>query len=149
MTKKPRLELDQTLSWKGEGDCDVAPSPLRFRPAREPGMQLNRRDSYTPASLFKLFFSEDAVKTLCKNTNKQAARNLARGAKYKWVDVGVDEFYRYIGLTFYMAMMKLNHVSDFWRRNNIFSVPFPSLVSSHVTYLFQIILFHLLTYYAI
>nr|XP_023666075.1 piggyBac transposable element-derived protein 4-like [Paramormyrops kingsleyae] len=135
VTKKPRCQLNQTpLSWKGESDGDVAPSPLRFRPAREPGVQLNRSDSYTPASLFKLFFSEDAVNTLCQNTNKQAARNVARGTKYRWVDIGVAEFYKYIGLIFYMAMMKLGHVRDYWRRNNIFSVPFPSLVMSRDRY---------------
>uniref|UniRef100_A0A3B3S5R5 PiggyBac transposable element-derived protein domain-containing protein n=1 Tax=Paramormyrops kingsleyae TaxID=1676925 RepID=A0A3B3S5R5_9TELE len=54
--------------------------------------------------------------------------------KYRWVDIGVAEFYKYIGLIFYMAMMKLGHVRDYWRRNNIFSVPFPSLVMSRDRY---------------
>lgn len=50
---------------------------LQFLPARKPGVQLSTGD------LFKLFFSEDAVETLCWNTNKQSARNSARDAKYR------------------------------------------------------------------
>ena len=128
---QPKPDL---LSWKSEGDNDATPSTLRFFPAREPGVQLNAADNHTPLDLFKLFFSEDAVKTLCQNTNKQAARNIARGAKYRWVDVGVDEFYRYIGLVFYMCMIKLDHISDYWRRNTIFSIPFVAEVMARNRY---------------
>ncbi|XP_031427813.1 uncharacterized protein LOC105902382 isoform X2 [Clupea harengus] len=127
--KKARRQSNQEpFSWKTETDDDAAPSKMRFFPAREPGVQLNAADNYTPVDLFKLFFSEDAVKTLCHNTNKQAARSIARGAKYKWVDVGVTEFYKYIGLIFYMGMIKLDHISDYWRRNTIFSILFPGEV---------------------
>ncbi|XP_030644477.1 uncharacterized protein LOC115824894 [Chanos chanos] len=130
--KKARCQ--QPLSWNTESDGDAVPPPLRFLPAREPGVQLSTRDSYTPLDLFKLFFSEDAVETLCRNTNKQAARNAARGAKYRWTDVGVAEFYRYIGLIFYMAMIKLDHITDYWRKNSIFSILFPSQVMSRDRY---------------
>ncbi|XP_060779637.1 piggyBac transposable element-derived protein 3-like [Neoarius graeffei] len=100
----------------------------------EPGVQLSTEDNHTPLDLFRLFISEDAVETLCRNTNKQAARNIARRAKYRWVDVGVAEFYRYLGLVFYMGMLKLGHITDYWRRNNIFSVPFPAEVVTRDRY---------------
>ncbi|XP_012674943.2 uncharacterized protein LOC105893132 isoform X2 [Clupea harengus] len=59
------------LSWKTEKDDDDAtPSTLPFLPAREPGVQLSAADNHTPLDLFKLFFPEDAVETLCHNTNK-------------------------------------------------------------------------------
>ncbi|XP_071337656.1 piggyBac transposable element-derived protein 4-like [Trachinotus anak] len=125
---------EQPQSWKMESDGDAAPPPLEFLPARGPGVQLSPKDNYTPLDLFKLFFSEDAVKTLCRNTNKQAAKEAARGAKYKWTDVGVTEFYKYIGLIFYMAMIKLDSITDYWRKNSIFSVPFPSQVMSRDRY---------------
>nr|XP_023674853.1 piggyBac transposable element-derived protein 4-like isoform X1 [Paramormyrops kingsleyae] len=134
-SKKARYQhCQQSLSWKTESDADAVPPTLRFLPAREPGVQLSMRDSHSPASLFKLFFAEDAVNTICQNTNKQAARNKGKGAKYKWVDVGAAEFYRYIGLIFYMAMMKLDHITDYWRRDSIFSVLFPSQVMSRDRY---------------
>uniref|UniRef100_A0A3B1IMT6 PiggyBac transposable element-derived protein 4-like n=1 Tax=Astyanax mexicanus TaxID=7994 RepID=A0A3B1IMT6_ASTMX len=130
--KKARSQ--PTLSWKTERDDDVAPPPLRFLPAREPGVQLSSGDNHTPLDLFKLFFSEEAVETLCRNTNKQAAKNVAGGVKYKWTDLGPEEFYRYVGLTFYMAMIKLDQITDYWRKNSIFTIPFPTQVMSRERY---------------
>lgn len=46
--------------------------------------------------------------------------------KYKWTDVGIGEFYKYIGLIFYMSVIKMVHLADYWRQNNIFSIPFPA-----------------------
>src|SRR4029434_9044618 len=124
--KKARCQAKpDPLPWKTENDNDATPSTLRFLPAREPGVQLSAADNHTPLDLFKLFFSEDAVETICHNTNKQAARNVARGAKYRWVDVGVAEFYKYIGLFFYMGMIKLRDINENWK-NTIFSLPFPA-----------------------
>ena len=111
------------MSWKSENDKDAAPATLRFLPAREPGVQLSAADNHTPLDLFKLFFSDSAVETLCKNTNKQAARSIARGVEYKWTDVGVAEFYRYIGLIFLMGMVKLTDVRDYWRKCYYHTVP--------------------------
>ncbi|KAG1934083.1 piggyBac transposable element-derived protein 4-like isoform X2 [Pimephales promelas] len=124
----------KTLSWREETDVDVAPKSLRFLPAREPGPQLNLSDSHSPMSLFKLFFSESAVSNLCHNTNAQAARALAKGRKYSWADVSVGDLYRYIGLVFYMAMMKMSSIADYWRQDGLFSVPFPSTVMSRERY---------------
>nr|XP_055049625.1 piggyBac transposable element-derived protein 4-like [Misgurnus anguillicaudatus] len=107
------------LSWKTETDIDVVPHTLRFFPAREPGPQLSPADAHTPLSLFKMFFPEDAVSTLCHNTNAQAARAKAKGSKYKWKDVSVTEMYRYIGLLFYMAMVKLISIRDYWRQDDV------------------------------
>ena len=115
-------------SWRTEKDVDETPPLLRFFPVRPPGVQLRSADTHTPLNLFKLFFSEGTVKTLCDNTNKQAAMKVAKGYKYKWTDVGISEFYKYIGLTFYMSVIKLNYIRDYWRPNNIFSVPFPATV---------------------
>lgn len=124
--KRARCQPKQDAwSWKTENDDDATPSTLPFLPAREPGVQLSAADNHTPLDLFKLFFSEDAVETLCQNTNKQAAGNIARGATYRWVDVGVAEFYKYIGLLFYMGMIKLRDINDNWK-NTIFSLPFPA-----------------------
>ncbi|XP_066538106.1 piggyBac transposable element-derived protein 4-like [Hoplias malabaricus] len=132
--KKACLLSLKPLSWKTETNVDATPPPLRFVPARTPGVQLRTRDRHTPLDLFKLFISEGAVKTLCRNTNKQAAENIARGAKYRWLDVGVAEFYKYIGLTFYMAMIDLDQINDYWRKNSIFSIPFPPQVMSRDRY---------------
>lgn len=106
----------------------MAPPAIRFRPARTPGVQLNPADKHTPLELFKLFFPRETIVTLCQNTNKQAARSIKQGRKYKWKALTADEFYKYIGLVFYMALIKLDHIRDYWRQNNIFSIDFPGMV---------------------
>ncbi|ROL44209.1 PiggyBac transposable element-derived protein 4 [Anabarilius grahami] len=104
----------------------MVPHTLRFLPARETGPQLSSAESHSPMSLFKLFFSESAVSTLSHNTNAQAAKATAKGCKYKWTDVSIGEMYRYIGLVFYMAMVKMSSIRDYWQQSSVFSVPFPA-----------------------
>ncbi|KAL0154568.1 hypothetical protein M9458_048831, partial [Cirrhinus mrigala] len=130
----PVAKKAKTLSWKAETEVDRVPQTLRFLPAREPGPQLSPADSHSPLSLFKLFFTESAVENLCHNTNAQAARAIAKGRKYKWTDVDVDELYRYIGLIFYMATVKMSSVADYWRQDSLFSLPFPTTVMSRDRY---------------
>uniref|UniRef100_A0A671KY56 PiggyBac transposable element-derived protein 4-like n=1 Tax=Sinocyclocheilus anshuiensis TaxID=1608454 RepID=A0A671KY56_9TELE len=124
----PAAKRAGTLSWKAETDVDRVAQTLRFLPAREPGPLLSAADSHSPMSLFKLFFTESAVAKLCHNTNAQAARAIAKGRKYRWRDVGVDELYRYIGLVFYMAAVKMSSIADYWRQDSLFSLPFPATV---------------------
>ncbi|XP_056091864.1 piggyBac transposable element-derived protein 4-like [Rhinichthys klamathensis goyatoka] len=131
---KQASNRQSTLSWKTETDVDMVPQTLRFLPARETGPQLSSVDSHSPMSLFKLFFSESAVSTLCHNTNAQAAKATAKGCKYKWTDVSISEMYRYIGLLFYMAMVKVSSIRDYWRQSRVFSVPFPATVMSRDRY---------------
>ncbi|KAI5610202.1 hypothetical protein C0J50_5555 [Silurus asotus] len=100
LQKGQRQHTQSTMSWKNQTDKDTVPQTLRFLPAREP-------ESHSPCSLFKMFFPESVVSTLCPNTNAQAA-------KYKWRDVTMREMYRYIGLLFYMAMVKLPSIIDYW-----------------------------------
>ncbi|XP_018543850.1 piggyBac transposable element-derived protein 4 [Lates calcarifer] len=121
-------------SWRTERDPDVCPDPKRFIPARPPGHQLNSSSMYRPLDLFKLFFSNDAAQTVCQNTNKQAARNITKGKKYSWTDINIQEFFRYVGLTFFFALVKLNNTRDYWKKNSIFSVPFPANVMARDRY---------------
>ncbi|XDV34811.1 hypothetical protein PO909_004929 [Leuciscus waleckii] len=134
VAKKAKTIKLPNQSWKTEREVDLVPQNLRFLPSREPGPQLRATDSHSPLSLFKLFFTESAVSTLCYNTNAQAARSIARGRKYKWTDIDVCEMYRYFGLVFYMGMVKLSSISDYWRQGSLFSVPFPATVMSRDRY---------------
>ncbi|KAL1247915.1 hypothetical protein QQF64_023291 [Cirrhinus molitorella] len=124
----PVAKKAKTISWKAETHVDQVPQTLRFLPAQEPGPQLSPADAHSPMSIFKMFFTENAVSNLCHNTNAQAARAIAKGRKYKWTDVSVDEMYRYIGLIFYMAAVKMSCIADYWRQDSLFSLPFPATV---------------------
>uniref|UniRef100_A0A7N8XH10 PiggyBac transposable element-derived protein domain-containing protein n=1 Tax=Mastacembelus armatus TaxID=205130 RepID=A0A7N8XH10_9TELE len=114
VAKRAKADKQPTLSWKTETDIDVAPQALRFLPKREPGPQLKPRDAHSAMSLFKMFFSESAVLTLCRNTNAQAAKSRAKGRKYKCT---------------------LKSIRDYWRQDSLFSVPFPATVMSRDRYL--------------
>lgn len=126
----PGAKRAKTVSWRTERDADKLPKNLRFQPAREPGPQLSPAHPLNPLSLFKLFFSKSVVSNLCKNTNAQAARAMAKQCKYPWTDVSVEELYHYIGLIFYMDVVRMYSVADYWRQDPFFSVPFPSTVMS-------------------
>ncbi|XP_049899075.1 piggyBac transposable element-derived protein 4-like [Epinephelus moara] len=115
-------------SWKSETEPDVHPEPMKFAPARPPGHQLNSNTIYTPLDLFKLFFSNSAVQTICQNTNKQAAKNITKGKKYSWTDINNKEFFKYVGLNFFLSLVKMDTIQDYWKKNTIFSVPFPAKV---------------------
>ncbi|XP_039659942.1 piggyBac transposable element-derived protein 4-like [Perca fluviatilis] len=123
--RKPKPVYSAT-SWKTEEDPDVCPEQRRFVPARPPGHKLNPDKTYTPMDLFKLFFSNEAALTICHHTNKQAAKNIAKGKKYSWTNITMEEFFRYVGLTFFIALVKLSTIRDYWKKNTIFSVPFPA-----------------------
>ncbi|KAL1267144.1 hypothetical protein QQF64_002819 [Cirrhinus molitorella] len=66
--------------------------------------------------------------------SSRAARAHAKGHKYKWTDVSISELYCYIGLLFYMAMVKMRSIRDYWRQDSLFSVPFPATIMSRDRY---------------
>lgn len=68
------------------------------------------------------------LKLLCTNTNKNAVRNKQKGKKFIWRAVEKEEMRQYVGMLLYMAVVKLPRRKDFWRRGNIFQVPFPATV---------------------
>lgn len=58
----------------------------------------------------------------------------AKDREYKWKDVSISDMYRYIGLLFYMAMVKLSSIRDCWWQDSIFSVAFPAVIMSRDRY---------------
>lgn len=125
---RERAPPQPVQSWMTEADADVAPVPKRFLPARPPGHQLNPADTHSPLDLFKLYFNTDTVRTICQNTNKQAAKSISNGKKYTWIDITIQELYKFMGLILFMALIKLDDIRSYWRQSNIFSVPFPATV---------------------
>uniref|UniRef100_A0A3B4UR01 PiggyBac transposable element-derived protein domain-containing protein n=1 Tax=Seriola dumerili TaxID=41447 RepID=A0A3B4UR01_SERDU len=118
--------------WKTEAEPDDGvPQPPRFNPKRTPGVQppLNMGNP-PPGEIFSHFFDAAVFKLLCENTNKNAAKNLEKGTKFIWTEITPDEMKKFIGMLLYMAVLKLPKISDFWRQQTIFHVPFPATVMS-------------------
>ncbi|XP_014874601.1 piggyBac transposable element-derived protein 4-like [Poecilia latipinna] len=133
------IHLGQEVGWKTEQESDRLPLPApRFLPSRRPGVQppLSHGDRCpSPAELFKLYFNQAAIKTLCVNTNKNAAKRLSAGRTRNWTNVTEREMYQYIGLALYMRLLKRPKVRDFWRTATIFQLSHPSRVMSRDRFL--------------
>uniref|UniRef100_A0A3Q1B481 PiggyBac transposable element-derived protein domain-containing protein n=1 Tax=Amphiprion ocellaris TaxID=80972 RepID=A0A3Q1B481_AMPOC len=135
---RSRPEALPIAGWKTEEEPDSLPSLPHFLPKRRPGVQpplSEKVDSPSPSDLFKIYLDQAAIKNLCANTNKNAAKNIAASKNFKWADVTVPEMYQYIGLTLYMSTLKLPKMRDFWRTDSIFHVEYPRKVMSRERFL--------------
>lgn len=70
------------------------------------------------------FFSKDTVKTLCQNTNKQAAKNFAKGKKYTCTDGTIEENCKFLGLVLFVALVPRRPISDFCQGTTFSPCPF-------------------------
>ncbi|XP_068189829.1 piggyBac transposable element-derived protein 4 [Antennarius striatus] len=114
--------------WRTRDDPDTAPHVSRFVPRRTPGAQVDSHAIHSPLELFQLYFSPSTLRTLCDNTNKQAARNKAMGKKYKWTDVDCEELCKVLGLLIYTSLVSVSNISDYWKQASLMSVPLPSTI---------------------
>ncbi|KAI3363662.1 hypothetical protein L3Q82_001286 [Scortum barcoo] len=114
--------------WRTEEDADSVPALSRFKPRRTPGVQVETLFPHNPKDLFLLFFATDTVKTICSNTNKNAAKNKELGEIYSWTDIETEDLYRFFGLLIYMSLVSLPSLQDYWRENHILSVTLPAQV---------------------
>uniref|UniRef100_A0A673AIN1 PiggyBac transposable element-derived protein domain-containing protein n=1 Tax=Sphaeramia orbicularis TaxID=375764 RepID=A0A673AIN1_9TELE len=114
--------------WRTGNDPDTAPLMSKFMPRRTPGAQVDTHAAYSPIDLFQLYFSTSTVQTLCRHTNRYAAKNKEIGKKYTWADVEVEEFYKFLGLIIYTSLVSLPSIVDYWKQNTITSVAFPITV---------------------
>lgn len=112
-------------AWNIHNDPDTTPPSTGF-------LLLGRQGRSSSPPVTQAFFPYETVKTLCDNTNKQAAKNIAQGKKSKGTELTVDEFYKYLGLVKYMAMVKLDHIADYWRQGDLFSLSLPTQIMSGI-----------------
>ncbi|CAK1596431.1 unnamed protein product [Parnassius mnemosyne] len=80
-----------------------------------------------PIDYFDYFFSENFLKMICEETNKQAVK-LSAGVSQKsrisaWKELTVSEFKVFLGLLFHMGTIQLNRLQDYWKTGRLFSIP--------------------------
>ncbi|CAJ1061431.1 uncharacterized protein LOC124069676 [Xyrichtys novacula] len=92
------------------------------------------RSTFPPESKrpFSSFFATDTVRTICSNTNKNAAKNEELGKKYSWTDIDKEDLQKFFGLLIYMSLVSLPSLQEYWRYNHFLSVPMPSKIMSRV-----------------
>ena len=124
------LLLSLYFSFNSYADQDVGPiDPLPpFRPRVQPGIQLNVRTrddclQFTTAlHMFQLIFTVELVETLCNFTNNYAREHIGNRTAMAdgWQDLTVIEFYKYIALLYYMAIVELPNLELYWSTQPLF-----------------------------
>ncbi|KAJ8287215.1 hypothetical protein GJAV_G00048980 [Gymnothorax javanicus] len=114
--------------WNDRNFKDEEPTQHPFSPQRVPGLQLDVTKDYSPLEIFQLFFTEEAIAVLCENTNKNAHRRLLRGKRKLWKDLEPSEMLHYLALTVYQGLMRPHSARDLWKRDQLYSLPFPTSV---------------------
>lgn len=64
------------------------------------------------------------------------AKNNEKGKKIYWNEITPEELQKYLGLfTLHFTVCNFPKMSDFWRRNTTFHVPFPATVMSRDSFM--------------
>lgn len=112
----------------GYDDHDSGPDIPDFKPKLPPGLQLPARTREeklkftTPLDFFKLFFTVDLVTHLCEYTNNYARIHGPRKPTlYKrWDGIEPSDFYDYIGVLMYMAVVEAPNIELYWSTAPLF-----------------------------
>lgn len=76
-------------AWLDEDTEDILPPQPTFRPSRKPGPQLLQGAMYTALQLFRLFMTDDMLRTLLQNTNTFGAMHHT----VKWTDITLPDLF--------------------------------------------------------
>ncbi|RXN32289.1 piggyBac transposable element-derived 4-like protein [Labeo rohita] len=128
---KVESKPDKWLDITNEDEEPVLPN---FSPKRQPGPQLTTDAAYTPLQLFQLFFTNSAVKTIVRNTNKNAEKRAKAGKKFVWVPLTITEFYSYLALVVYMGLVKAKSIADYWARKRMYNFSYPQSIMSRARF---------------
>ncbi|XP_016527966.1 piggyBac transposable element-derived protein 4-like isoform X1 [Poecilia formosa] len=123
--KRHRSDSGPEEQWHNREDEDQKPQPLRFVPARMPGPTFDTTSSWSPLSLFQLFFSSSVVRAMIDNTNANAARRLRAGRKFIWKELTVKDFYIFMAIIIFTSLVRVHHASDYWRKSWPYNFSFP------------------------
>lgn len=117
---------EEEISWHNREEKDKRPDPIRFMPARIPGPTFDTKASWSPLSLFQLFFSTTVVRTIIDNTNANAVKRLQAGKKFLWRALTVSDFYVFMAIIIFSGLVNVHHRADYWRRQWPYNFAFPS-----------------------
>ena len=72
--------------------------------------------------MFQLIFTVELVETLCNFTNNYAREHIGNRTAMAdgWQDLTVIEFYKYIALLYYMAIVELPNLELYWSTQPLF-----------------------------
>ncbi|KAK7882220.1 hypothetical protein WMY93_028394 [Mugilogobius chulae] len=128
-----RSSEDEQLKWQTRSAPDTQLPALKFKPARTPGPAVSRSSSWTPLSLFQLFFSSSVVGTIVENTNKNAAHmkhTTTMKDMRNWTNITVKDFYIHLATILYTSLVNLQEEKDYWKECFPYGLSFPGKTCS-------------------
>ncbi|XP_055074466.1 piggyBac transposable element-derived protein 4 [Misgurnus anguillicaudatus] len=126
-TAKRSLSFSLGISddkWHTADEPDIEPTPPCFRPMRNPGPQLLSSASYSPLQFFQLFFSSSTMLKIVANSNAYGASVRAE-RNQSWKDISVKDFKSFLSMVIYMGLIKCFNITDYWKKADVYSLPYP------------------------
>lgn len=96
------------------------------------GMKTIYKDIFaraSPLEYFEMFLTNDILELIVDQTNLFATQyllnnDISRGSRtHAWTPVDKAEIYRFLALIGWMGLVKLPAIRDYWRSDNLYSVP--------------------------
>lgn len=112
---------------------DNIPVKIDFKPSRSVGPHLPpRASSYSPASLFKLYFDFDIVQKICDSSNEYAERNkYKRPTMYRYFErMEPDKFFAVVGILIHLGYKRIPRYRLMWSPTSLCYDPLISAVLS-------------------
>ena len=73
-----------------------------------------------PKKIFQLFFTPELVASIRDETNKYAREVIPPEKLLKWMDVGVEDIYAYLGFNILMGLNPKPSINDYWRKDPLY-----------------------------
>ncbi|XP_053199873.1 piggyBac transposable element-derived protein 4-like [Scomber japonicus] len=124
-TQPLRLTQKRAREESSEEGCDRGRGPV-FCPARTPGPQLLGGVDYSVLDLFHLFISKSMLKEIVRNSNLYGERMHPQA----WQAISLEDVYSYMAVVLYMGLVDLKTIRDYWKRSDLYNLPFPASVMS-------------------
>ncbi|XP_057182270.1 piggyBac transposable element-derived protein 4-like [Triplophysa rosa] len=115
--------------WHSADEPDIEPTQQQFRPLRTPGPQVISTASYSPLQFFHMFFSSRVMQKIIEHSNAYGAKCLA-AKRQSWCDISLKDFKSFLALIVYMGLVKCFNLTDYWKKSDIYSLPYPVQVMS-------------------
>lgn len=100
------------------------------------GLQVDLPADISPFAAFSLIVDDEVIDLLVTETNRFAQQTLASKPlkKYsrmnKWVPTDAVEMKKFLGLTLWMGLVRLNNLPDYWASKGIYKLDIPRSIMS-------------------
>ncbi|XP_033326115.2 piggyBac transposable element-derived protein 4 [Megalopta genalis] len=131
-TESEDAEDASSSEWVLCREYEEVPPSVQFIPGQNLTASRIASDIKEPIDFFKLFFTDELVEKIIRETNNYAKKKLegktlsTNSIWRSWRDVENVEFWAFIAVVINMGTMPLANLQEYWSRNNVSYIPFYS-----------------------